>query len=65
MRRQRFNQEALGRRHVGIFDLILADPLGLGDCLEQRWPLIERDHAKVAIRVRKPRQAAVFSNRSH
>jgi hypothetical protein len=39
--------------------------LGLRDRIEHRRPLIERHHAKIAIRIRQPRKAARFSDRFH
>src|SRR6476619_5665567 len=65
MRRKVLDEEAFRRRDVGIFDLLPRDALCFGDGIEQRRPLVQRDHAKVAIRVCKPCQAAVLSNRSH
>ncbi|MGY4459434.1 hypothetical protein ACVWYI_003394 [Bradyrhizobium sp. LB13.1] len=65
MRREVLDQETLGRRHVGIFDLIPRDASCFRDSIEKWRPLIQRDHAKVAIRVCEPCQAAVLSNRSH
>ena len=65
MRREVFDQQPLGGGDVGIFDLIARDPLCLRDGIEQRRPLVQRDHAKMAIRVSQARDAAVLSDRSH
>ena len=65
MRREVFHQQPLGGGDVGIFDLIARDALGLRDGVEQRRPLVQRNHAKVAIRIRQARDAAVLSDRSH
>src|SRR5262249_19650517 len=54
-----------GCGHVGIFDLILRNTFRLRNGFKQRRPLIERDHAKMAVRVGKPCQAAILTNRSH
>ena len=51
MRCQRLDQEALGRRDVGVGYLIPGYLLGLRDRLEHRRPLIERHHAKIAVRI--------------
>ncbi len=65
MRREVFHQQAFCGGDIGIFDLIARDALGLRDGVEQRWPLVQRHHAKVAIRIRQARDAAVLSDRSH
>jgi hypothetical protein len=51
MRREVLDEKALRRRDVGIFDLIPRDALRPGDGVEQWRSLIQRDHAKVAVRV--------------
>ncbi len=65
MRREIFHQQPLGGSHVGIFDLVARDALCLRDGVEQWRPLVQRNHAKVAIRIRQARDAPVFSDRSH
>ena len=64
-RRERCDQQPLDGGHVGIFDLLFCNPFRLCDRFKQRRPLVERDHAEMAVRVGKARQAAILSNRSH
>src|ERR1044072_9240439 len=65
MRRETFDQQPLGGGHVCVFDLLARDALGLRDGVEQRRPLVQGNHAKVAIRICQARDAAVLSDRSH
>ena len=51
IRRQRLDQQPLGSDDIGVGDLIPGYVLRLRDRLEHRRPLIERDHAEMAVRV--------------